>query len=137
MIELLLAVSLVTKGTIYFAEKDCAPTTGSTFEIKPGDVARHFIWTSGDGENVVLDDVPAKATSLDLGAKEPATSRGFPPNVPPARAGARRARPRRANRRSSAAELAQVPGNEFLDSPCWAVLPFHPFPQGRCVVVFD
>jgi hypothetical protein len=48
MIELLLAVSLVTKGTIYFAEKDCDPTTGSTFEIKPSDVARRFVWTSGD-----------------------------------------------------------------------------------------
>jgi len=29
------------------------------------------------------------------------------------------------------------PGNESLDGLCSAVLPFHPLPRGRCVVVFE
>ena len=58
MIGLLLVVSLATKGTICFNEKECVPTIGPTFEIKPGDVERRFVWTSDDGASVVLEIVP-------------------------------------------------------------------------------
>jgi hypothetical protein len=39
--------------------------------------------------------------------------------------------------RESMPKLGHYPGNEVVDGVCSAVLPFHPLPPGRCVVVFE
>src|SRR4051812_42270431 len=57
------------KGTICFGT-DCAPATGTTFDVKPADVERRFVWTSSDGSRFILGTLPAKATSVDLQQKD-------------------------------------------------------------------
>src|SRR4051794_8190495 len=57
------------KGTICFGT-DCAPATGTTFDVKPADVERRFVWTSSDGSRFILGTLPAKATSVDLKQKD-------------------------------------------------------------------
>jgi hypothetical protein len=57
------------KGTICFGT-DCAPATGTAFDVKPADVERRFVWTSVDGSRFILGTLPAKATSIDLQQKE-------------------------------------------------------------------
>lgn len=70
---LLSASSLIAdespKGTICFGT-DCTPTTGSTFEVKPADVERRFVWTSSDASSVVLGTLAAKAVPIDLDSKD-------------------------------------------------------------------
>src|SRR5207247_1986621 len=81
MKRLLIALALFTvaaseppKGTICFsgAANDCVSTTGMTFEVKPADTERRWVWTSADGANVVLGVIAAKATSVDLESKDAA-----------------------------------------------------------------
>ncbi|HEV7426751.1 MAG TPA: hypothetical protein VGQ46_10315 [Thermoanaerobaculia bacterium] len=73
---LLSATSLLAaepqKGTICFGT-DCMPVTGSTFEVKPAEIERRFVWTSVDGSNIVLGTLAAKAASVDLQQKEAGT----------------------------------------------------------------
>src|SRR3954454_621520 len=57
------------KGTICFGT-DCAPATGMTFDVKPADVERRFVWTSSDGSRFILGTLPPKATSVDLKQKD-------------------------------------------------------------------
>jgi hypothetical protein len=57
------------KGTICFGI-ECTPAIGSSFEVKPGDVGRRFVWTSADGSKFILGTLPAKATSVDLEQKD-------------------------------------------------------------------
>src|SRR5947209_15825624 len=57
------------KGTICFGT-DCTPATGSTFDVKPADIERRFVWTSSDGSRFILGMLPAKATSVDLQQKD-------------------------------------------------------------------
>src|SRR4051794_13590415 len=57
------------KGTICFGT-DCTPATGTTFDVKPADVERRFVWTSIDGSRFILGTLPAKATSVDLQQKD-------------------------------------------------------------------
>src|SRR3954453_13690318 len=57
------------KGTICFGT-DCAPATGTTFDVKPADVERRFVWTSSDGSRFILGTLAAKAASVDLQQKE-------------------------------------------------------------------
>jgi hypothetical protein len=57
------------KGTICFGT-DCTPTTGVTFDVKPADVERRFVWTSADGSGFILGTLAAKATSVDLQQKD-------------------------------------------------------------------
>lgn len=72
---LLLSASSLTadeprKGTICFALTDCAPVTGSAFEVKPADLDRRFVWMSNDASSVVLGRLAAKAVSVDLDSKD-------------------------------------------------------------------
>ena len=87
-----LAVLLAVKGTLCFGPKDCTPTTAVQADVKPADADRRFVWTSDDGAKVIVGTIPAKATALDLEAKEPPahdvtltlhgeTRRGWPSDV--------------------------------------------------------
>jgi hypothetical protein len=73
---LLCAGSLIAgetpKGTICFGT-DCTPASESTFEVKPADVERRFVWMSNDASNIMLGTLAAKAVSVDLDPKDAAT----------------------------------------------------------------
>jgi len=57
------------KGTICFGT-DCTSATGATFDVKPADVERRFVWTGADGSSFILGTLAAKATSVDLQQKD-------------------------------------------------------------------
>ncbi|HEV7487149.1 MAG TPA: hypothetical protein VGQ65_15835 [Thermoanaerobaculia bacterium] len=57
------------KGTICFGT-DCSSTTGTSFDVKPADVERRFVWTGADGSSFILGTLAAKATSVDLQQKD-------------------------------------------------------------------
>jgi hypothetical protein len=72
-VVLLVATALIAdeprKGTICFGS-DCTPSTGSTFDVKPADTERRFVWTSNDASNIVLGTLAAKGSSIDLDSKD-------------------------------------------------------------------
>jgi hypothetical protein len=57
------------KGTICLGT-DCTPASGSTFEVKPADAERRFVWMSSDASRVVLGTLAAKAVTIDLDSKD-------------------------------------------------------------------
>jgi len=57
------------KGTICFGT-DCMPATGSTFDVKPADVERRFVWMSTDAASVVLGTLAPKTATINLDSKE-------------------------------------------------------------------
>jgi hypothetical protein len=73
LLSLLFVVPLVAqeprKGTICFGT-DCSPTSGTTFDVKPADAERRFVWTAADGASFVLGTLAAKATSIDVAPKD-------------------------------------------------------------------
>jgi hypothetical protein len=73
LLSLLVAVALIAqeprKGTICFGT-DCSPTSGTTFNVKPADAERRFVWTAADGASFVLGTLAAKATSIDVAPKD-------------------------------------------------------------------
>jgi hypothetical protein len=72
LIAIVLFLATPEKGTICFGN-ECTATASLAFDVKPADVERRFVWTSGDGSRVVLGKLAAKATSVDVAATEART----------------------------------------------------------------
>src|SRR5437764_2349348 len=67
LIAVVLFLAVPEKGTICFGN-ECTATAGLVFDVKPAEVERRFVWTSGDGSRVVLGKLAAKAASVDVAA---------------------------------------------------------------------